>query len=335
MAERHPFVVQVSLLSMAENEKRKKIVVTAALAVVALVLLAILAVVFLPLKVVSADVSQGTGGQEGTDTVVIDLAMNIGELEVRFAPLDGPALTMHTTMKARVGVMDPVDVLRTTLTSSVQGKKCLVLARANVQENILFNSDIQIKNVIEIDPKYNTSLSIVMNTGSVRFDTTGAGTIDNITMDVDVGSISMGLGDGVSVNGDMDIQTDVGSVKVVCGNLTFLESARNIRTTANTGSVEVTCDLSSKLPDQVLWDIGTKTGSVELDLRISDRLAAEVVADTNVGSVSVPDHHNFQVIQQNEGYAKYQSMNYATEDGIIFQVQVTGVGSIEAHLSQV
>ena len=319
---------------MVPDEKRKKLVVTVALAVVALILLVILAVVFLPLKTVSADISLETGGQSGTEAVVVDLSMNMGNLEVRFAPLGGPAVTMHTTMKARIGSLDPNDVLAATLTSSVQGKECLVLARANVHQDLLFNSDVQIKNVIEIDPKYNVSLQIVMNAGSVIIDTTDAKTLDNISMDVDVGSISMDLADGVAVNGDMDIHTDVGSLDVVCGNLTFHDSARHIRTTAVTGSVKVTCDIASRIPDLVQWDIATTTGSVELDLTITESLSAELVADTNVGTVSVPDHHNFQVINQNEGYAKYQSLNYATEDGIIFQVQVTGVGSIEAHLSQ-
>jgi len=319
---------------MAENDKRMTWAVTAVLAVVALVLIAILAVVFLPLKSISSDITQGTGGQYGTDTVVVNIYMNMGNLEVRFAPLNGPAVVMHTTMKARVGMMDQSDAMQTWLNSEALGNICMVTALANVRENLLFNSDMQVNNVIEVDPRFNTSVNISLNTGSVTFDTTEAKVVENITIGVNTGSISMHLADNTKIKGDLDTHTEVGSLRVNCGNITFVGPARHIATSSRTGSVEVTCNLTNRLTDQVEWDISTVTGSVELDLTISDELAAELVANSNVGSVSVPTHQNFQVIQQKDGFAKYQSMNYATEYGIDFQVDSTNVGSVEAHLVQ-
>jgi len=320
---------------MARNEKRIKLIMTVALAIVAIVLIAILAVAFLPLKGHSEDVLLSTGGQEGTDTVMIDAVMNLGDLEVRFVPLEGQAVRMHAAVNAHIGALDPSNILEATLTSYAQGNVCMVSAKADIRQNLLFNSDVKVKNILEIDPRYATAIQITLGTGSIEMDTQGGVELVNVSIVLKTGSISLVLADDTSIDGDLVLESSVGSIAVDCRNVTFNGTSQSVRTATSTGSVEIACDISAQLSEQVQWDIETKTGSIELDIVISDRLAAELVAECNVGTVNVATVQNFQVIHQSETDAKYQSMNYGSEDGIIFDASVTGVGSIEAHLVQV
>ncbi|MHA1155021.1 MAG: hypothetical protein ACTSQK_02845 [Candidatus Heimdallarchaeota archaeon] len=168
-------------------------------------------------------------------------------------------------------------------------------------------------------------IDLSTSTGRVIFDFEDAieTTVNEITFNSSTGSITALLGETMNINSaDIIMSTSTGSIEINFEDV-ILNADTNWDIESSTGSITIEFTQNIILPINFTstFDVETDVGSITVDGEVTTDLGIEIYADTDVGSIDLPN-----------GLSYYASTDYHLKNNQYSFTLLTSTGSISVDI---
>ncbi|MCG7844791.1 MAG: hypothetical protein MIO90_05110 [Methanomassiliicoccales archaeon] len=142
--------------------------------------------------------------------------------------------------------------------------------------------------VVYVDPSLSSSLDIEVKVGEISLDTLPGVELRDVSLNSDVGSLTVELEQGTVLTEDLRMVCRVGSVDLMTNDL-VLDDDVNLEVEIDVGSVEVTMEQIEEMRHNLTVECRTNVGSVKMTLDIHGDIGAEMTSSASVGSIDVEE----------------------------------------------
>ncbi len=298
--------------------------------VVALIIIAIVAaVVFVPWQTVTLDKNKNVARIAGVEKMIVGITSVTGDVEVSFGDLPDNLVQLSVKGLGHLNLLTskvPV-LINLTSSQSVDGKTLNIQGDVKVetQGSGFSFSDLTIKMVL--DRSIPSQVNVLTDTGRVSL-TAGSGTVLNgANLQTTAGAITIMLGEGANLTGNVSAITTVGAVTLNWHNVQVKEMT-HVTLGAATGAVEANIFQQNDMKGNVTYSTVSTTGSISLAMDISNGNAARVDSASGFDNVNV---------QKNVGFTgssnELSSSNYLDAQAHRFDIVLSvNTGSINLNL---
>lgn len=169
-------------------------------------------------------------------------------------------------------------------------------------------------------------VSLSSSTGRIVFDLEGSTNtyLSGIDLDTSTGSINANLGQHITLDcSKVSMETSTGSVSLQYENIIYNDDIQWILSTS-TGSITLMLKQTLLSPSNafMFFVLDTSTGSITTVYEINHEIGIEMEADTNTGSINLPNSKNY-----------YISNDFALKSIQYSFIMSTSTGSITASVA--
>lgn len=296
----------------------------AAAAVLIVAALIVVPVLFVQYRTVDVAERREVPWGEGIDEVEVHLAATLGEVEIGFAQLDGPAVEIAARVQgtaSHFGEGSPLD-LRLEYGNTTPGRLD-VLARFNTYAPQPYYSLHTVRYEVLIDTDLPARLNVSVTTGGATVTTAEGAVLNGLQLNATTLGATVALNNGTVLAGDVRIRTATGGTALYWNNVSVVGDRRVVMEESS-GKLSARVHQATPLGGSVTLVGEDRAGSTELVLDIRRGISAAVEGTSVLGPVELTDEGGFSGTP-----TALRSANYPT--AMRFDVRLNStVGGIEA-----
>jgi hypothetical protein len=291
-------------------------------AVIIVVVSTILLVLVVPLKPVDMHEYREIPTQSGVENIDLNLAGNIGTIDVTFDNLGDKFLTLEVWVTGAVNIFDDPGDYNLSFEYAFSGDTLDV--DVNLEPSNIF-SGISLLNVeceVVISDQLKADLDVMTNTGSVTVSTIQYVNLKRMQLSTNTGSVEAYLNSGTMLWDDIEMSTNTGSVNLQWDDIILVQNT-SMTLTTNTGSIDLEGRQTGALGFDLEVSSTTQTGGVTADIDISGNVSAEIDWSVVTGGTDI---HRQVGFSQDGNHM--ESNNFPAEDNISISMETT-TGSVD------
>ncbi|MBI0583498.1 MAG: hypothetical protein ISF22_04640 [Methanomassiliicoccus sp.] len=287
----------------------------AAIAVVAVVIVAAIAIplLFLNYRTVAVDEVR-TVPLEGAGRLDLQVTATVGEMEVRFGPLDGDAVKVRATIRGHSGLFGGESPLRINITSANLSAGQAVAVALDTYAPWPYYSLDRVNYTIVVEESLRTALNISVTTGGIALSTASGVVLEGLELNSTVKGAAVSLENGTVLAGNVRIQTATGGSVLSWNNVTVAGPC-NLTLLESSGPITARFDQAAPMGGSVNVLVSSTVGEVQVGFGLSGPVSARTICSWSLGEPEMIDRGGFGGTP-----LWFQSDNYP--DGALFSAQV-------------
>jgi len=276
------FISHIEDIDNMSQSKDRDIILALIVGIMLITVVVLGVLAFAPLDPFSSGEDWSYQGSVPLESLDLSIEADVCDVDVAFGDLDGDLVKVEMNIEGKSGYLVGEPDINYTVTSSLNAGKLsvVVVLDMNTGPTVTYDeSDI----VVTVDRSLPAFLAIEVDVGDVVITVPEGSYLMGAAVHADVGKLHLNLEDGAET-GDLDLRSDVGSVKVECTNAIFAEGTL-VKAETGTGSIHLDLDMSSSQNGNVTFECLANVGSVNLALMIAGDASAEITSQANVGEI--------------------------------------------------
>ena len=238
---------------------------------------------FAPLTPFDMDFKREVGSAGSSDDLTLNVDVEVCEVEIVFSDTAGPAVTVDLDLDGRRGLLVGEPSIDLTVEHETVGDALAVDVILDMPTDPTMHYDDP-RMVITVASSANVTLNVVTDVGDVRMDVPSSVRLEGVSLYAKVGSVEVNLNEGAQVLGDLDLHSNVGSVRLDCKEM-VLSDGVDVHLSTSTGSLYLEMVQTVSPGGNATFNCETGTGSVHVDLTIGGSTAAEITSQAGVGDI--------------------------------------------------
>lgn len=245
----------------------------------------VLAVVaFVPLKSFEHNATESVTATGGAETLTLSVVVDVCNVKIVFEEMDGKDVQVDLNIDGRSGYLSNEPDIIFTVDHDQVGQALSVDVVLDMESGFSFSYEDALC-LVTIDPSLRTAVDVKVDVGDASLHANSPVELDVGKLDVNVGSVRVELGTGVSLHGDLDLRSKVGSVNMECRSLTLGEDIE-VGLTVSTGSISLYAMQTIDPGANMTFNCNVDVGSIKVNLDLTGDIAGEISSSTGVGDIS-------------------------------------------------
>lgn len=300
---------------------------------IAIVLISILviavvvaALVFLPIRTVSASESRSIPYQTEAKALNLRFAADVSGVNITFEELDNAIATINVSATGGAGILAMPDLFNLTLDyATTDGVMNATLNVDTSGGGWPWHPWLHVNCDIRIDPSVNVGLNVKTGVGGILLKAKPRVVLSALMLETVTGGVKADLVENVVVDGNVSARTVTGGVELFWENAVVNNNiVVDLKTT--TGGIITDVKQETTLSSNVTLNAKATTGGISLTIEIRDHIGAKIESTTTVGGIAVERQVGFSGTK-----SPLQSNNYPDGTNIEARLETTTGGvSIDA-----